>query len=79
MTPDFKQKLAKLGFEAGTSIACDTMAFVFFFWSDWRIGVGYVFVWLSELTSNQSLRTAITPAQAKVILDEIKNQFGDKR
>jgi hypothetical protein len=75
LSPEYRAKLKKLAFESFTSIVCDLMAYVFFFWADWRIGVGYGFVWLSEMTSSQAMQTALTPSQAKEILDEVKKEF----
>ena len=41
------------------SLLCEVAAFVFFFLADWKIGVGYCFVWLADLTSNDAINALL--------------------
>lgn len=74
MTPETKRKFADLGIKMVTSLACDIMAFVFFYLVDWRAAVGYGFVWLADMTHPLQAGITITKEDADALKDEIKRR-----
>lgn len=63
-----QKTMARAGFSAFTSIVCELLAFVFFFWADWRVGVGYCFIWLGEMNVKAAVHVA--RSGVKMVVDE---------
>jgi hypothetical protein len=40
------------------TLLLEVLAFVLFFWCDWRIGAGYACVWLNDFVSAESIKAA---------------------
>ena len=49
----------RLWFQFLTSLICSSLAMVFFFWADCRIGVGFVLLWLAGFSTDAAIKAFI--------------------
>lgn len=64
-------------FAAFTSMACEGVALAFFFWADWKIGVGYLFIVAGEMASREGMASFKAGLQA-AMHEVMRNRKDDK-
>jgi len=67
-----KRLVKNLAFAGFTSFVCEVMALIFFFWCDWRILVGYLFIHLGEFNMSSAF-------QSCKVANEISKEIADEK